>query len=597
MKRSNAPIFLLSSGLLAFGLTLNGGRAAAQAGETKYVPITSHIYEVAPIETTIERIKGLHLPPGFQVAKFAEIQNPRMMAVAPDGTVYVSSRDLGVVRMLKDTNGDGVADVQKTVAERPKLHGIAIYNGKMYLETVKEVFIADMKPDGTLGELKQIISDLPDNGQHQNRTLTVGPDNKLYMSVGSTTNVAIESDRESATILRANLDGSDRKIFASGLRNTIGYGWHPTTKRFWGWDQGIDFLGDEEQAEEFNELLEGKKYGWPFVYEKGRPHPHVKPPAPLGLTNEDWAKQSQNPTLLYTAHSAGMQMIFYTGAMFPAEYQNDAFIALRGSWNRNPPSGYEIVRIRFDKNGAATKIEPFVSSFLVKGGSKSGDGKDAHFGRLAGVAVAKDGALLFSDDTNGVIYRVSYNQGAKPLPAIMSREDVSITLPETATAKSRLTVASGAFKDGGAIPDPYSSYYQGVSPSLSWKNAPKETKSFVVMVEDPDAMVKPVTHWICANLPPTVTELSENQPKTDTLPEGAIQGGNNTGAIGYFGPHPPAADKPHHYHFQVFALDTMLTLPVGFNRQALLDAMKNHVLAKGETIGLYQRRPDVRDLP
>ncbi len=518
-----------------------------------------------------------------------------MLAVAPDGTVYVSQRDAGTLTMLKDTDGDGVADVQKVVAMKEQLHGIALHSGKAYIVTVKELYVADIKPDGTLGALKLLLNDLPDAGQHPNRTLAVHND-QLFISVGSTCNACDESNRENAPMLRLNLDGTNRTIYASGLRNTIGFGWHPATGKMFGWDNGMDWFGDNESQEEFNELIENQKYGWPYVYEKSKLNPHNKPPAPLGLTNEDWARQSREPVLLNTAHSAGIQMTFYTGAMFPAEYRNDAFVALRGSWNRNPPSGYEVARIRFDASGKPLKIESFLSGFLVKGGAP--DGKDAHFARIAGVAQAKDGALLVSDDTNNIIYRVTYNaRSAGSAPAIMSREQISLLLSETASARGQLTVTSPAFRNGAAIPDEHSSYYADASPALAWSGVPREAKSVVVMLEDPDAALKPTTHWLVANIAPGVTQLSANQPKTDALASGAVQGGNITGQIGYYGPHPPPADKPHNYHFQVFALDTTLNLPVGFNRQALLDAMRGHVVAKGEVVGTYQRRPDVRDKP
>lgn len=136
-----------------------------------------------------------------------------------------------------------------------------------------------------------------------------------------------------------------------------------------------------------------------------------------------------------------------------------------------------------------------------------------------------------------------------------------------------------------------------MSPALAWSGVPTEAKSIVIMLVDPDAALKPTTHWLVANLLPSGMQLTSDQPKTDSLSNGAVQGGNITGKIGYYGPHPPPADKPHNYHFQVFALDTMLNLPVGFNRQSLLDAMRGHVIAKDETIGTYQRRPDVRDKP
>ena len=579
---------IISSIALFFALSLSFQNTWAQ--KTRELRTIEGSYnDTAVIAPTNERIKSLKLPADFQIAKFAEISNPRMLAVAPDGTVYVSQRDLGTLTMFKDTNGDGAADVQKVVAEKKQLHGVYIDGGKMYFTTVKEVFVADIKPDGTLSEPQMIINDLPDAGQHPNRTIAVHG-NKLYITVGSTCNACDESNLENATILIADLNGKNRKVYASGLRNTIGFGWHPTSGKMFGMDHGIDLLGDNDQEEELNELVEGAKYGWAYVYANGKLNPHNVVPEKLGLTNEDWAKQSKTPVLLYTPHAAPMQMAFYTGSMFPAEYKNDAFIAFRGSWNRVPPSGYEVVRIRFDKSGNPTKFEPFLTGFLVKGGAP--DGKDANFGRLAGLAVMKDGSMLVTDDTNNIIYRVWHGKNA--MPPIMSREDVSMNLPETANAPKTIQVKSAAFADNSMIPDKYTDYFDKISPQISWSNVPKNAKSVVLMVEDPDASLKPVTHWIAANIPVNVTSFAENAPKTEMF-NGAMQGGNTTGKIGYYGPHPPPADKPHAYHFQVFALDTMLKLPSGFNRQALLDAMKNHVVAKGETVGMYQRKPDYRE--
>jgi Raf kinase inhibitor-like YbhB/YbcL family protein len=415
---------------------------------------------------------------------------------------------------------------------------------------------------------------------------------KLYISIGSTCNACDESNAENATMLTTDLNGQNRKIFASGLRNTIGFGWHPVSKKLFGMDHGIDMLGDNDQEEELNELVEGKKYGWAYVYANAKLNPHNVVPKPLGLTNDDWAKQSVNPVLLYTPHSAPMQMAFNTGNQFPDEYKNDAFVAMRGSWNRVPPSGYEVVRVRFDKSGSPTKIESFLTGFLVKGGAP--DGKDAHFARIAGLAMIKDGSMLVTDDTNNIIYRVSYS--SKMMPPIMMRDNVSMMLPETANAKSTITVKSSAFSDTGTIPDKFSDYFQGVSPELSWTGVPNNAKSLVLMMEDPDANVKPVTHWIMANIAPNMTSLPENVMKGTEMVNDAMQGANVTGKIGYFGPKPPRDDPPHKYHFQIFAIDTKLNLPSGFNRQALLDQMKGHVIAKGETVGMYQRKPDVRNL-
>ena len=316
-----------------------------------------------------------------------------------DGSVYVTRPEAGDCLLLRDTNGDGQADQQTVVARKPHLHGIAIHGNSVYFATIHEIYVAPRKPDGTLGELKQIAGNLPDGGQHANRTLGVGPDGKLYVSVGSTCNACSDPNPENATILRMNLDGSAREIFAKGLRNTIGFAWNPDSRLF-GMDHGTDWLGDDEQKEELNLIAQGGDYGWPYVYADGKVNPRVDPPA--GIDPEQHARMTSKPVLLYTPHAAPMQMVFYTGSQFPAEYRGDVFVAMRGSWNRKPPSGYEVVRIRF-QNGLPTAFEPFLTGFLVQEAGAWG-----YFGRPVGVAVAKDGSLLVSDDANGMIYRVSY---------------------------------------------------------------------------------------------------------------------------------------------------------------------------------------------
>jgi len=366
------------------------------------VAIQGHVYRPAQLEPTDARIAKLHAPDGFRINKFAEgMINPRMLAVSDDGTIYVTRRDIGDCVMLRDTNGDGVADARKVVAERPDMHGIAIDGRRMYLTAVKEVYTADIQSDGTLANFTRIISDLPDAGQHPNRTLAIGPDKQLYVSVGSTCNTCDEANPENATMLQVTPDGYYRTIFASGLRNTIGFGWHPATHELWGMDNGVDWFGDDDQKEELNHIERGKRYGWPFVYADGKLSPDREPKG--GITNAQWRQQSTEPVLLYTAHSAPLQMAFYTGSQFPEEYRNDAFVAMRGSWNRKTPSGYEVVRIRFDKAGKPQGIEPFVTGFVQQEGTGYG-----YIARLAGCAVAKDGSLLVSDDKNGVIYRISY---------------------------------------------------------------------------------------------------------------------------------------------------------------------------------------------
>ena len=549
--------------------------------------VKGNFNEVSKIEPTEARLAKLKLPTGFHINVFAMLENPRTIAVADDGTVYVSQREPGQLAVLRDTDDDGVADVQRVVAKKEQLHGVTIHDNYVYFTTIKEVYRAERKPDGLLGEPELLVSGLPDAGQHPNRTLAFGPDGMLYITVGSTTNVAVENNPENATILRVDPNNWQRSIFASGLRNTIGFGWHPTSKRMFGFDHGIDWLGNDDPEEELNEIKQGAKYGWPFVYNKSKIYPHLEVPPKFGMTKQEWAQTSVEPTLMYRAHSAPLQMAFYTGTQFPAEYRNDAFETMRGSWNRKPASGYEVVRVHFGADGTPESIMPFLTGFLVPKGK---DGHDAHIGRPVGVATLPDGSLLVGDDTNNTIYRITYgNSGVTARKSPLLSSDLA---PKILNAKKSLTVESPDFTNGGRIPIEFTDHGAGASPRLRWSGALAGTKSFAILLEDPDALSpKPFVHWLAANLPPSLMELPSNLPKEDkpgALSNG-IQGGTNQGTVGYYGPRPPAQDPEHHYHFQVFAFDAVLDLPSGFNRVALLKAMQGHILSYGETVGVFKK--------
>jgi glucose/arabinose dehydrogenase len=361
--------------------------------------IEGYVFYPAVQGATDANIAQLRVPAGFKINKFADgVGKPRILVADANGHIYASDREAGIVMLLTDANNDGVSDGVKTVATIKQAHGLSLHKGKMYIVAVREVYVADVNGDGTLGVPKILIDDLPDGGQHPNRTIAFGPDNKMYISVGSTCNSCPEPNPENATMLRAEEDGSNRKIFAKGLRNTIGYAWHPETNALWGMDHGIDWLGDDEQKEEVNQIAQGADYGWPYIYGEGKYNPGDRPKG--DTTYKQYLQKTTLPALTYQAHSAPMAMAFYSGAMFPGEYKNDAFVAMRGSWNRSEPVGYKIVRMHFE-NGKPVRFDDFVTGFIV-------NNNKAHFGRLVGVTVHKDGSLLFSDDTNGVICRVSY---------------------------------------------------------------------------------------------------------------------------------------------------------------------------------------------
>jgi Raf kinase inhibitor-like YbhB/YbcL family protein len=569
--------------------------AHAQQGDGTNVSISSTIFKPAKVDATPARIAALKAPAGFSVTAFATgLKNARILAVAPNGDIYLSRRDQGDVLLLRDANGDGRADgAPVTVASRAGAHGLAIRDNKLYLVTVRELFVADILKDGMLGELKLLAGDLPDAGQHANRTMAFGPDGMLYLSVGSTCNVCNENNPENATILRITPDGQQRTIFATGLRNTIGFGWQPQTGELWGFDHGIDFLGDTQQQEEVNKIELGKMYGWPHVYGAGEIYPQS---TPVGdITKEQWKARSTPMVVGWNAHAAPMQMVFYTGAAFPAEFRGDAFVTMRGSWNRAKPSGYEIVRVRYT-NGQATSVEPFVTGFLTDGGK-------THIARPVGLAMAKDGALLMADDANGVIYRIAYTgsaakpsspMGAAPAgpmeqqAAKGTRVPLAIARPET-QAQGKIAVTSTAFSNNGSMPMKYSEYADGVSPNLAWAAVPN-AKAYAVIMEDPDAKPQlPFVHWVAWNIPAEVTRLPDGvqeQPRL-TEPDGVLQGRNTRGSTGYYGPRPPVGEAAHRYHFQVFALDARLDVPFGADRDQVLAAMQGHVLAKGEIVGKY----------
>jgi glucose/arabinose dehydrogenase len=334
-------------------IAVSGLTAAMQAAEPVtpqvFQKIAGHVNEPAVLKPTDALTRTLKLPPGFKLGKFAEgLEAPRMMAVNTNGDVYVTRRHPhNDVWLLRDTNGDGVAETKRKVASIENVHGIAIRGGKVYLAAVRKFYVATMRGDGRLGTPQVLYSDLPDAGQHPNRTVKFSPDGKLFLSVGSTTNAAPEPNPENATLLEISPTGGRRAIFAKGLRNTIGFDWHPRTGELWGMDHGIDWLGDLVHREELNLLMRGGDYGWPFIYDDKKFNLQQNPEETTGLTWAEYAARTAPPVLGLEPHSAPMEMMFYRGTQFPEAYRNQAFVALHGSWNRARPVGYKVVAIMF----------------------------------------------------------------------------------------------------------------------------------------------------------------------------------------------------------------------------------------------------------
>jgi glucose/arabinose dehydrogenase len=350
---------------------------------------------VTPVEKiTVDKLK---VPKGFKVEIWAHgMPGARMMALGDKGTLFIGTRTIGKVYAVSDKAGKRE---HKVVAEGLKQpNGIAFKNGSLYVITIDQALrfdgIEDKLDAPQPTDISQAIN-LPPSNHHNWKFAAVGPDNKLYMAIGVPCNICEIDTGKYGLIRRQNLDGSNIEIVARGVRNSIGFDWHPQTKELWFTDNGRDWAGDAGPEEELNRVAanaEGAFYGFPYCHANGIPDPDIKKPNPCaGVTM---------PAATLGPHAAALGMRFYTGSMFPADYKNAALIARRGSWNRTKKFGYDVVLAKI--NGAKATITPFMTGFLDTQ-------TDAHWGRPVDVLQMPDGALLVSDEHNGAIYRVSYS--------------------------------------------------------------------------------------------------------------------------------------------------------------------------------------------
>lgn len=330
----------------------------------------------------------LNTPPGFHVSVFAEnLNGVRYLALGPGGVVYASRPSAGEIVRLADTNGDGVADLVAVVASgltRP--FGIAFRGDTMFVaENNKVVHFNPGAADKVVD-----VPNIPGGTGHWTRTIVFGADGKMYVSVGSSCNICDEADSMRAAVVQFNRDGSGGRVFARGLRNSVGLAIHPTTGELWATNNDRDQLGDNIPPERINIIKDGKYYGWPQCYLPGQRNPEY-PTADCSTV--------EPPAITFQAHSAPLGMAFYTGTAFPADYRGDAFVAYHGSWNRSVPTGDKVVRVQV-VNGRPVAIDDFVTGWQRSDGSR--------WGRPVSVVMTSDGALLVSDDMGGKIWRITY---------------------------------------------------------------------------------------------------------------------------------------------------------------------------------------------
>lgn len=352
-------------------------------------------------------------PEGFEVNVFAQgLNNPRKLVTAPNGDIFVVESGPGVVRILRDADGDGVAEVNEKFADGFKQpFGLAFYppgpNPEyVYVANTGGIVrlpykVGDMKARGAAEPIAELSSGgRLEGGGHWTRDIVFSRDGKkLFASVGSKSNVDEGNDpieNERARIFEFNPDGSDRKVYGWGIRNAVGLAINPTTGVLWASVNERDGLGDDLVPDYITRVKEGGFYGWPWFYlGKNQDPRHPRAHAEL-------ADKVIVPDVLVQAHSASLNMLFYEGSSFPKKYQGDAFAAFHGSWNRAMRTGYKVVRVPLNDGQPQGVYEDFLTGFVNPDGDV--------WGRPVGLTVARDGSLLVSEDGNNVIWRVSYKK-------------------------------------------------------------------------------------------------------------------------------------------------------------------------------------------
>ena len=365
----------------------------------------------APLESK------LTLPTGFHISVFAKLESaPRMLALDKNGNLFATLVKSDKVVMLPDANKDGLAETVNVVAENLNAPNGLAFVGDDLLVANQDGIVKLTQKNGVWSKPTPFISNLPTGG-HTLKTIKVGADNFLYINVGSSCNVCVEEDATRATILRYTLEGKPAgglevlgrhtnlaPIWASGLRNAQGFAWHPKTGAMFATNNGSDMrsetkngkVNDELPPEHLNRIEPSKNYGWPHCWGDKVEDPNFPGP-------ENFCKNSTSPAITFTAHSTPIGMTFLDKSNFPADYKNDAIVALHGSWNREQLSGYKLVRVKFNGD-TPTEVVDFASGWL---------NNNEVWGRPVDVIVGTDGALYVSDDKANLIYRITYGKNAK----------------------------------------------------------------------------------------------------------------------------------------------------------------------------------------
>lgn len=384
----------LSPILLLFIISCNAQQENTTTDETKKKEIISDL-ELSENKSNNESLQHIRLPEGFRIEEYAKVKGARSMTLSDNGTVYVGTMDKEVYAVV-DENKDGVADKVYTVAKNLSTpNGVAWNNGDLYIATISTILKLENIDNNlaTPPPPKTINDNYPTDYHHGWKFIAFGPDDKLYVPVGAPCNICLSKDSIYAGITRINKDGSGREIFAKGVRNTVGFTWHPETKEMWFTDNGRDMMGDDQPADELNHApTAGMHFGYPFCHQGSI----LDPEFGVGKNCSDYIAPAQT----LTPHGAALGLRFNTGNMFPENLKNNIFIAEHGSWNRTEPIGYRVGMVSLDSTGKSKGFEIFADGWLQQGGKVTGRPVDVQF--------LPDGSMLVSDDYSGKIYRITY---------------------------------------------------------------------------------------------------------------------------------------------------------------------------------------------
>jgi len=347
-----------------------------------------------PEELPLDRVS---LPEGFEISIYAdEVENARSLEWSPEGTLFVGTRDEGKVYALKDTNDDFVADTVYLIAEDLQMpNGVAFRDGDLYIAEVSRILRFDNIEEQLSNPPKPVVvyDQYPSETHHGWKFIDFGPDGKLYVPVGAPCNICKSEKDIFASITRLNPDGTNMEIVQHGIRNTVGFSWHPITGDLWFTDNGRDWMGDNKPACELNYApREGMHFGYPYCHEGDLPDPE------FGEQRD--CSEFAPPVQDLGPHVAPLGMEFYTGDQFPEKYKNQIFIAEHGSWNRSDKIGYRVTLVTLEGN-QATGYQPFAEGWLEEKSGKV-------WGRPVDLELLPDGSFLLSDDYADAIYRIAY---------------------------------------------------------------------------------------------------------------------------------------------------------------------------------------------